>query len=166
RLVTCLSRTWNRVEGPDQAPVFRVVGLDAAACTVFTAGESDDHHAVVIKRSRGDRVAVLPVFRLDRPRRFARLLIERHQPAIQLPDIHFAVAQRDAAARPSAADTASGAGSPAPAGPSRPAWLDAARDAVARATGGPAPALRRSRPRRGRVLHSQPGALPVGSPHA
>ena len=44
RLVTGLARTGNRVEGPDQPAVLRVVGLEAAARAAIAAGETDDDH--------------------------------------------------------------------------------------------------------------------------
>ena len=130
RVVTDLPRARNRVERPDQAAVFRVVRLDAPARAVFAAGKADDHHPVVIEGRGGNRVAVLPALRLDGPRGFARSLVERDQPAVQLPDVHLAVAERDAATRPSAADRGDGVGQRRLVAPDDAARLHAEREHI------------------------------------
>src|SRR6185295_3295243 len=60
RLVTRLAGTRNRVEGPDQTAVLRVVRLDAAARAAITAGKADDDATVDVQRRCRDREAVLP----------------------------------------------------------------------------------------------------------
>src|SRR6185295_10276756 len=100
-----LSGTRNRVEGPDQMAVSGVERLDASPRAVLAPGEADDDFALVVKRCRRNRVAVLPTLRLNRPDTFTAALIECDELPIQLTDVHPAVADRDAAARPSAADS-------------------------------------------------------------
>ena len=107
-IMTNLARTRNRVEGPDQVSVLRIVGLDPASRTVLAAGKADDDQSVEVKGCGRNRVTVLPALRLNGPRRFARFLIQRHQAAVQLSHINLALTQREATARPAAADGGDG----------------------------------------------------------
>src|SRR6185436_8698997 len=59
-VVTGLTRTGNRVEGPDQAAVLRVVGLEPAARTAIAAGKADENHSIHVEWRRGDRKILLP----------------------------------------------------------------------------------------------------------
>src|SRR5207342_2087422 len=66
--VARLTWTRNRVEGPDEATIPRVVRLDATTRAAIGAGEAGDHHAVEVHGGGGDREVVLPALGLDRPR--------------------------------------------------------------------------------------------------
>src|SRR5439155_26677398 len=84
--------------------VLRVVRLDAAARAAIAAGEADDQRPVEVQRRCGDREALLPSLRLNRPRDFASRPIERDEPAVELADEDFVVADRDTLVVPAAAD--------------------------------------------------------------
>ena len=99
-----LARTGDRVEGPDQPAVLRVVRLDAAARAAIAAGEADDQRPVEVQGRCGDREALLPSLRLNRPRDFAGRAIERHELAVEPPDEDVVLADGDALVVPAAAD--------------------------------------------------------------
>ena len=66
-LVAALARARDRVEGPEQLAVLRVVRLHAAAHAALRTREAADQHPVVVERRARDREAFLPALRLDRP---------------------------------------------------------------------------------------------------
>src|SRR6185295_3407327 len=94
----------DRVERPDELAVARVERFDAAACGAVTAREARDHEAVVVDRRGRDAEAVLSRFGLRLPDEPAARRIERDELAVELPGKYFALAERDAAAHPTAAD--------------------------------------------------------------
>ena len=104
RLVTGLAGTGNRVEGPQQTPVLRVVRLDAAARAPIAACKTHDDPAIDVQRRRRDREPVLRSLGLNGPRDLAGRAIERHEPAVELADEDLVFADRDALVVPAAAD--------------------------------------------------------------
>src|SRR5450631_3484512 len=84
--------------------VLRVVGFYTAADPTFTPGEARDHHALVIQGRGRNHESFLPALCLDGPRHLAGFLVERNQFAVHLTRKNLAVADRNAAALPSAAD--------------------------------------------------------------
>ena len=90
-VMTDLVRARDRVESPDQMPIFRVVGLDAAPCAVLAAGKADDDQSVEVKGRGCNCVTVLPALGLNGPRGLARFFIQCHQAAIQLSHVNLAI---------------------------------------------------------------------------
>lgn len=104
RVVTDLARAGNRVEAPQLLPRRPVERRDPTADPIFTSGDAGVDPAVVVERRARDRVPVLPARDLRRPDDLAGLLVERDELAVELADVHLAVAERHASARPAAAD--------------------------------------------------------------
>src|SRR5688572_14884446 len=104
RVVARLAGTGNRVEGPDQTTVFRIVGLEPAARAAIAAGKADENHSIHVEWRRCDRKILLPAFGLDRPRNFACRSIERDELAVEPADEHLLLADRHALVVPAAAD--------------------------------------------------------------
>ena len=102
-VVAGLARSGHRVERPRELAAVRLERFHSTANAAFAAGERHDHETVVVQRRGRDREALLPAFRLNRPRDVTRALIERDELAVELADVHAAVAERHAAARPAAA---------------------------------------------------------------
>ena len=94
----------DRIERPHELAVARVVRLHAAAARAVAAREARDHEPVVVERRGRDAEAVRVRLRLDRPHDLARRVIERDELAVELAGEHLALAERDAAAHPAAAD--------------------------------------------------------------
>src|SRR5262249_39817541 len=93
--------------GPDPPLLFAGSGIERrqeSARRAVAARDAGVDHAVVIKRRCRDRVAVLPAADLRLPELLAGLGIERHHVAVEIAEEYFAVADRDAAIVPTAAD--------------------------------------------------------------
>ncbi len=103
-VVADFAGTRNRVEGPDELAGLRVERLHAAASAAVAAREARDHEAVVVERGGRDAEAVRVRFRLHGPDHGAAAWVEREQLAVELARVDLAVADRDAAAHPAAAD--------------------------------------------------------------
>src|SRR5690606_30195964 len=103
-----LARTRDCMERPQCFTIAGAKGRDTSAHAVFRAAEPRDHHAVVVERCARDRVTGFPTRRLHAPTLFAGCLIERDELAVETTDEDQALADRDAAARPAAADGRNG----------------------------------------------------------
>src|SRR5437773_11756229 len=99
-----LTRTRNRVEGPNEAPIPRVVRLDATAGAAIGASKPRDDHAVDIHGRSRDREVVLPALGLNRPGDRARRTIERHELAVEPAHEDVVFTNRDTSVVPAAAD--------------------------------------------------------------
>ena len=94
----------RRAESPFFFAGFGVEGGQASADAVLAAGAADVDLAVVVERGRGDREALAGFDDVGAPDDFAGFLVERDLGAVQLRDVDHAVADRDAAVVPTAAD--------------------------------------------------------------
>src|SRR5207245_5154389 len=103
-VVADLAGTGDGVEVPEHLAGLGVVGGYAAANAIVGARDAGVDAAVVVERRARDRVALLPQHDLRLPLDLAAPLVERDELAVELAEVDAAVAERDAAARPAAAD--------------------------------------------------------------
>src|SRR5262249_5999223 len=104
RVVAELAGAGDRIEGPDELAGARVERLHAAAAAAVAAREARDHEAVVVERRGRDAEAVRVRLGLNGPDDGAAALVERDELAVELARVDLAVAERDAAAHPTATD--------------------------------------------------------------
>ena len=158
--------TRDGVEGPDQAAIVRVVGLDLPADTVFRAGETADDQAVVIEGRAGDGIALLPALCLDRPDGLAALLIERHDLAVELADEDLALAESHAPVGPTAADRGEFREQVGPVFPEYSAGLHTQGKDIIRSGADVDHAVMHQGLRLAGILGIEAGALEMGAPDA
>src|SRR5258707_15512079 len=104
RVVADLAGAGDRVEAPQLLACLRVERGDAAADLILATRNACVDATVVVQRRGRDRVAVLPARDPGRPHDLARLLVERDELAVELPDVQPPVAERDAATNPATAE--------------------------------------------------------------
>ena len=103
-VVTDFAGARDGIEGPDELARVGIERFHATAATAVAAGESRDDEAVVIQRRGRDAEAVVVTLRLNGPDHVTGCVIERDELAVELAGKDLAVAHRDAAAHPPAAD--------------------------------------------------------------
>src|SRR5581483_3134061 len=103
-LAARLVRSGRRVPAPEKLAARRVDRLQERARRVLGPDDADVDLPVGVGGRGGDRLAELPLHELLAPDDLPGALVERDHLAVELPEIDAAVADRDAAVEPAAAD--------------------------------------------------------------
>jgi hypothetical protein len=163
--VADLARTRNRVERPHGRAVSRVERLHTSADAVLRAGKARDNQAIVVQRRARDAESLLPAFSLHRPDDGTASLIQCDELAVQLADVDLAVAESQAAARPSAADDSDFLVEIRLVCPQDPARFDADRKYVVSASHDVDDAVMNDRLRLAGILHAIARPAKPRTPH-
>src|SRR6266508_181323 len=106
RIAARLARSRGCVPTPHGLPGRGVERLQERPRSILGADDADVDLPVDIGRRSGDRLPELPFDEPSLPERPAGLLVERNHPAVELSQVHAAVADRDAPVVPATADGA------------------------------------------------------------
>ncbi len=106
--MTHLTGSGYGVERPQGLAILRAECSNTASGGELAAGKAADNHPVVVERRARDGEPVLPALRLYGPQLLAGVLIQRDNRAVKPSQENFPLADRDAAAGPTAAHRRNG----------------------------------------------------------
>src|ERR1700733_6538155 len=161
-----LSRRGGGVPPPQNLTGLGIERGQAAAHSIFTAGDPAVHDAVVIKRCAGDPIAVLPGLDLRTPHFLAGLDVERYDVGIELAEEHHSLPHRQPTIVPATADAGELLVDTRPALPQELACLGVQREYIVVACDDVHDAVLNEGCRFERVFTAVPGALQAGHPGA